>query len=413
MKNKIGPLLLSGLMIGPILGSGVILLPPLAYGKLGTATLWSWIIIMALGAIFAMIFSKLSILYPGDGGMTIAIEKSIGKKLKLYASLLMISAVSFGPTAVMLTASDYLIKLSIFEFISPVLIALGLVLLCFLLLLKDIKFISTLSFILSSAIAVILMVSSAVVLINTPIEIAPIQSVDPTSLGQVVLLLFWAIIGWEIVGNYSEQVRDLEKTIPKATAISLIVITVTYITISLAIQAFPYSDSLSLVQVLAPTFGSAAPALLAILVTGLCACTYLLIVGALARLVNSLAVEMYIPSVFKHKNKNGIPVTGVIYFISVHTIVLSLTHFKILDLELIVSIANGFFLANALIGLVASMKIIDGIGYKIGGAILAISLLVILSFSSMSIFIALAFVYGLAHIISMKNSRSVVAAELE
>lgn len=78
-RKKIGPFLLSGLMIGPILGSGIILLPPpLAYGKLGTGSIWSWVTIMGLGAIFAMIFSKLSILHPGDGGMTIAIEQAMG-----------------------------------------------------------------------------------------------------------------------------------------------------------------------------------------------------------------------------------------------------------------------------------------------------------------------------------------------
>lgn len=100
MNKKIGPLLLSGLIIGPILGSGVILLPPLTYGKLGASSIWAWIIIMALGVVFALIFVKLSVLYPGDGGMTIAIEKALGKTPKLYASLLMIASVTFGPVAV-------------------------------------------------------------------------------------------------------------------------------------------------------------------------------------------------------------------------------------------------------------------------------------------------------------------------
>lgn len=413
MNKKIGPLLLSGLMIGPILGSGVILLPPLAYGKLGTATIWSWIIIMVLGALFAMIFSKLSVLHPGDGGMTIAIEQALGKKLKLYASLLIISAVSFGPTAVLLTAADYLNKLPMFLMVSKPIIGLILVIISFIILLKDIKFISTLSFVLSSIIAVTLVMSSIVVLSRQTIEIAPIRSVEIMPFGKVVLLLFWAIIGWEIVGNYSNQVRDIKKTIPLATITSIIVITLTYIVISLAIQAFPYSESLSLVQILESVFGNSASIILALLVTGLCLCTYLLIVGAIARLVHSLSSENYLPKVFQRKNENNIPYIGVIYFTAVHSIVLMLTHFGILNIEKIVSIANGFFLANAVIGLIASLKIIDGKLYKIGGIMLSISFLLILSFSSIEIFMALGVVFLLTLYMQQRKERTILSMNLK
>lgn len=404
MKKKIGPLLLSGLMIGPILGSGIILLPPLAYGKLGSSAIWSWIIIMTLGALFAMIFSKLSIIYPGDGGMTIAIEKSLGKKFKLYASFLMISAVSFGPTAVMLTASDYLGNLEIFKGININYIAMALVALSFLLLLKDIKFISTLSFIFSTVITVILFISSLVVLVQQGVNIAPITEVQWIPSLKAVMLLFWAIIGWEIVGNYSDQVKDLKKTMPVATTISLIVITLTYIIIALAIQTFPYNAQLSLVNILYATFGQFSVTILALLVSGLCLFTYLLIVGALARLINTLSSEEYLPKFMEKKNKNDIPVNGVLYFTTMHILVLTLVNLGILNLELIISIANGFFLANALIGLIASMKVIDGLVYKVGGIILSISLSVLLSFSSKSIFIAMFFVYLAASYLDKKKS---------
>jgi APA family basic amino acid/polyamine antiporter len=413
MNKKIGPLLLSGLMIGPILGSGIILLPPLAYSKLGTASIWSWIIIMVLGALFAMIFSKLSVIHPGDGGMTIAIEQALGKKLRLYSSLLMISAVSFGPTAVLLTAADYLNKLQMLSMVSKSIIALILVIISLIILLNDVQFISTLSFVLSSIIAITLIISSIIVLSRHTIEIDPIQTVEILPLGKVVLLLFWAIIGWEIIGNYSNQVRDIKKTIPQATIISIIVITLTYILISLAIQAFPYSEALSMVQILQSVFGRHAKIILSLFVTGLCLCTYLLIVGALGQLIYSLSSENYLPKVFQRKNKNNIPYIGIMYFITMHIIVLTFTHFEILNIEGILSIANGFFLANAVIGLIASLKIIDGLLYRIGGIILSISLLVILSFSSIEIFIALGVVFLLTLYIDQRRENTILTTNLK
>lgn len=111
------------------------------------------------------------------------------------------------------------------------------------------------------------------------------KNTEIKSFGKVVMILYWSIIGWEIIGNYSDQVRNIKRTMPLTTIISLIVITFTYLIISLAIQAFPYSESLSLVQILEPIFGSSSTVILSVLVTGLCLSTYLLIVGALARLI--------------------------------------------------------------------------------------------------------------------------------
>lgn len=405
MNQKIGPIRMSGLMIGPILGSGVILLPPLAYAKLGAGSIWSWIIIMVLGAFFAMLFTKLSILFPGDGGMTIAIEKAFGQKWKLYASFLMISAVTFGPSAVMLTAADYLVKLNILQNVPTSIIAMSLVLLCFIMLQKDLKFISTLSFILSTAIAIVLAVSSSKVLFSGGVAIQPLAQVNISELGNVVLLLFWAIIGWEVIGNYSTQVEAPEKTIPKATVMSLIAITGTYIIIALAFQSLPFSTTLSLVDVLTPSFGRASTSILALLVTGLCVCTYMLIVGALSRLVYSLSSEGFIPSLFSKMNGNNVPINGLLYFISAHIIVLIISLFNIFDIEIIVSIANGFFLANAVIGLLAAAYVIKSPIYKISGVLLAVSLLVILSFSSKLIFLALAILFVSVH--KLDNNKTV------
>lgn len=405
-NKKIGPFLLSGLMVGPILGSGIVLLPPLAYGLLGKGSIWAWLIIMALGALFAMIFSKLSILHPGDGGMTNAIEVFLGKKYKLFASLLMLFAVSFGPTAVMLTASDYLIELNFLRQVPKPAIAIVLVLISFAILMKDLKFISTLSFVLSTGIAVVLLISAVYVLMVNGVYIEPLGSVDPLGLGRVVLLLFWAIIGWEIVGNYSDQVADLKKTIPQATLASVIIITGVYLIVALSIQSFAYTESLSLIHLIQPIFGGLAPWILALLVTGLCLCTYLLIVGALARLMANISEAGYLPKKLSFKNDQQIPTNGIKYFVVVHCLVLVLNILGILDIEKIVNIANGFFLLNALVGLVAAAGIIKSFLVRLSCLVLIISLTVLLAFSTWDIFVGLVFVYVLTSYLYKRKMKS-------
>lgn len=406
MDRKIGPVLLSGLMIGPILGSGVVLLPPLAYKTIGGSAIWAWVLIMALGALFAMIFAKLTMLHPGDGGMMNSIEVSLGKKAKLYASLLMISAVSFGPTAVMLTAADYLVKIDVISNVSKPIIAIVLVALSFMILIKDAKFVSKVSLIISSLTAVIILVCSIIVLSQNGINISPLGSIDIRPFGETTLLLFWAIIGWEVIGNYSNQVHNLNRTVPIATGISVVIITAIYIVMSLAIQSFPPSEGLSLIEVIEPVFGVSSKWILAILVGGLCFSTYLLIVGGLSRLVHSLAVEKYLPKVFERTNDFDVPLSGVLYFVIVHILILIMTQLNILDLERILNIANSFFLLNAIIGLLAGVLIIKSLFIKISSVILIISLGIIMMFSSVDILVALALVFIVSLIIGRKREKS-------
>ena len=99
---------LSGLIIGPILGSGVILLPPLLYNMIGTYSLIIWAVILSLGFIFALVFGKLAIIYPGDSGVSLATKKALGKKYQLLTSFYLICAVFFGPVAVLLIAAQFI-----------------------------------------------------------------------------------------------------------------------------------------------------------------------------------------------------------------------------------------------------------------------------------------------------------------
>ena len=107
-EKKLNTFTLSGLIIGPILGSGVILLPSMLYNMIGNFSLIIWAIILSLGFIFALIFGKLAILFPGDGGVSLATKNALGKKYQLLTSFYLICAVFFGPVAVLLIAGQFI-----------------------------------------------------------------------------------------------------------------------------------------------------------------------------------------------------------------------------------------------------------------------------------------------------------------
>lgn len=106
-ERKLGPVLLSGLIVGPILGSGIILLPPIIYGKTGDYAILAWFMMMIISFLFASLFGKLSVLFPNESGVAHTVELAFGQHIKQLTSVFFIIAGSVGPVAVLMTASQY------------------------------------------------------------------------------------------------------------------------------------------------------------------------------------------------------------------------------------------------------------------------------------------------------------------
>jgi len=362
MKNdnkKLNSFTLSGLIIGPILGSGIILLPPLLYNNIQNNSLFIWIGICIFGFMFALIFGKLAILYKGDGGVSLATKEALGKKWQLLTSFYLIFAVLFGPVAVLLIAAEFL-KIY-FPLINVAIIGFCVYIITYILLIKEIDFIGKLMLIVTSISSIIFLVSSLNILNDVKSFDIVFPSIAYKEVGYSFLLTFWAIVGWEVIGNYSTDVKD-SKTLTKAVIFSAIVVSVIYVLISSAIVFGNFSanqlSNFNLVYLLEPTFGNISSIILNIIAVVLCIGTLILFVGGVARLISSLNLSSY----SSKKTKLNIPI-GALNILSVNYIfVLTLVYFEILNISDLVTFADGFFIANAIIGLITAIKIFEN-GY--------------------------------------------------
>ncbi len=348
MEKKIGPFLLSGLMIGPILGSGIIILPPLAYHTAGPLAFYSWCLTSVLGILFARIFARMTMLLPGDAGVAAAVEQAFGKRAKTLTGYYLIGAVLFGPVAVMLTASSYL---TVFD--NEVLTAAVLVICCTFFLLRDAAFLSKLSLIFSSLAAFTLLAGGILTLVfKFNPEAFTIHEFSFETLGSTMLLLFWTLVGWEVVGNYSGHVKNPKKTIPRAVNLSLLIIGAVSLSVAAATQLVGAKTNIT--AVITPVFGQLSPFVMAVLTLSLCVTTYLMFVGGVARLMTNFGATGDIPQIFARKSSSGAPVISVIFLSAFYLFVLAATGSGILDMTKIVLLADGFFLANVLTGLAAA-----------------------------------------------------------
>jgi len=380
-KQKLNTFTLSGLIIGPILGSGLILLPPLLYNMIQEYSLVVWIIILSLGFSFALIFGKLAILFPGSGGVTLATKNSLGKKYQLLTSLYLICAVFFGPVAVLLIAAEFLHEY--FSHINIVLLAIILYIITYILLLIKIDFLGKLMLIVSSLITIIFLISSINILMNVNSFTFSLPTIEINQIGYSFLLAFWAIVGWEVIGNYSEEAKDT-KTLKNSVIFSAIIVSSVYFLVSLAICFGEFDQSkenFKLVWLIEPIFGEYSHIILSSISIILCVGTLILFIGGVARLIAYLNFS-------KHTSKyinTGAPIGALNFLAFIHCITLALVYFNYLTLDNLVAFADGFFIANALIGLISAVVIFKAGFLKINAIILSIVFFGILLFSNIYI----------------------------
>ena len=344
-SKNIGTITLSGLIVVPVLGSGIVLLPPLAYKLIGKWAIAAWIIIMLLGIIFAYVFIFLSLKSPGNEGVAIAVGNTLGNFWRELTSNFLTAAVCFGPTAVLITAADFLKNFSFFSNIKVEMIAFGMEFICALILICGIKALAKFTLILTALTAALLFSGSIYTLIFASNVHAPQTSFSFSKFGYTLLLLFWAIIGWEIIGNYIEDIENPKSSLVKAMTISLTVIISLYITVALSVQNVS-SNSHDILAIMTPLFGSFSLPIITIVASGLCICTYLMIVGGVSRMSAKRASSNKLPVYLSYINKYGSPVNAIITLVAIHFVVLSLASANLLSLDKIVTCANVFFLSN-------------------------------------------------------------------
>ncbi|RXJ67693.1 hypothetical protein CRV08_10000 [Halarcobacter ebronensis] len=382
--KKLNALTLSGLIIGPILGSGVILLPPMLYNMIGNYSLIIWAIILLLGFIFALVFGKLATLYPGDGGVSLATKAALGKKYQLLTSFYLICAVFFGPVAVLLIAAKFIQEY--FPNTSLEVLAFFVYVITYFLLLIRISFLGKLMLIVTSTITIIFLFSSINILFTTEHFSLNIHNISFEEFGYSFILVFWAIVGWEVIGNYSNEVEN-SITLTKAVVFSAIIVSLVYILMTLAIcfGEFPKEEEFKLLFLIEPIFGKYSNIILSTISNILCIGTLILFVGGVSRLITSLQLTKISSKV----SKNGVPIGALNILSIIYIITLFLVYFDYLTLDNLVAFADGFFIANAIIGLITAIVLFDRGILKYGAIFLTLLFFAILLFSNIFILITI------------------------
>ncbi len=312
-QPRIGLALGSALYVASVLGTGILLLPTLAARAAGPASLVAVAAVLLASVPLAATFAALATRHPDSGGVATYVRLALGATAARMTGYWFFFGVCVGSPVVALLGAQYVVAMlggtqwQVYAvgaaFLVPPLVtnAVGL------------RLAGPVQLALTGALVVLVV---GVVLVSLPAAdtatLVPFAPRGRTGVAAAASLYVWAFAGWEAVTHMAGEFRDPRRTIPRATAIALVVVgaaylALQYVTVTVLGDRAASSDVplMDLVDVGLPGVGRVLVALVAGIVTLGVLGTYL---GAFAKLGASLGRDGDLPRwVARGAQPGGVP----------------------------------------------------------------------------------------------------------
>ncbi len=239
--QSLGFWMLTALVVGNMIGSGIFLLPA-ALAHFGTITIYSWIL-TAIGATFlALVFAKLSSLFPKTGGPYIYCRKGFGDFIGFQVAYNYWIYMWVGNAAIAVAFTGYL---SAFfpELVQNNLVAFfvtaGMIWLVTLINLYGVRFAGIVQLVLTilKLVPLLLITFIAIFYIRSDnlMEFNLSGRSNFSAISGGAMLTLWAFLGLESASVPADEVKNPKQTIPRATIVGTLIVAVIYIVSTIAI----------------------------------------------------------------------------------------------------------------------------------------------------------------------------------
>ena len=242
MHKKLGVWMLTSLVVGNMVGSGVFLLPA-SLAKFGSITIFSWIA-TAIGAMFlALVFAKLSKMFPKTGGPYIYCKEGFGNFIGFQVAYNFWICKWAGSAAIATALTGYLS--AFFPVLDhnnfyAFLVTAGAVWLFTLVNIIGVHLAGSFQLVFTVIKYIPLILAAVIGIFYVDFENLAYFNVSGKSnfaaLSSGAMLTLWAFLGLESASIPADDVENPEKTIPRATIIGTSLAAIVYILCTIAIM---------------------------------------------------------------------------------------------------------------------------------------------------------------------------------
>jgi basic amino acid/polyamine antiporter, APA family len=240
LKREIGVWGLVANSINIIIGAGIFILPVIIAERLGTASIWAYLICGILMIFIMLCFVEVGTNITRTGGAYSYIEESFGK----YAGFLTTNIFIFG-AAVMANAAVANGLINTLSYFLPVFKIQWIRVLIFAIIFGGLAYtnvrgvrnaIFIVKFNTIAKLVPLILIAVFGWFFVTPSNLGWTAGHSVADLGQMSLILIFAFVGAETALNVSGEIKNPKKTIPTGIMLSIIIVVVIYILIQMTVQ---------------------------------------------------------------------------------------------------------------------------------------------------------------------------------
>lgn len=369
--------------VSAILGAGVLVLPGQVASMAGPASLLSWAFACAMGVPLAIMFAALARRYPDAGGVATYVGTAFGPTAGGLSGWLFFVAGSVGQTIVPLTGGYYVAQAFSWSNGSAYVIAGVILLVATGANLAGLRLGARVQLMLAAGVALALMTT---ILVAFPdMELARLTPFVPHGIGSVgegVIVLFFAFAGWEAVAHLAEEFRDPGRDLHRAVAATIVIITVLYVgTAAAVVLTGTYGtnevDHIAIGLLLQNALGGNAAVAAAVVALIISLGTTNAFIAGVSRLGYSLAQSHWLPRPTAHLSASSVPSGGVLTVSAIAFVGLGLAAVRGWGTETLVVVPSTLVVAVYLLAAAAGMRLLHGSGRAAAIATLGLTAIVV------------------------------------
>ncbi|WNF45874.1 L-methionine/branched-chain amino acid transporter [Pseudomonas sp. SG20056] len=367
LNPELGLLQGIGLLSTSLLGTGIFVIPALAATAAGEASLWAWMLLIALVLPVAFTFAQLGRHFPHAGGAPHLIGRAFGARMERLSALLFLAVLPVGLPAALNIASGF--WQALFDLSRGQALAIQLTTLAAMLLLGQRP--AKASGMIQGVIAVAIIATIALIwwLGDLPVSSQPLLPeingswhLLPAALG----VMFWCFVGIEAFTHMGEEFRNPERDFPLALLFGVLLAGLVYWACSVAVLSLHsygnvQTDAASLPRMLDLLLGDHARWIAATVGYLACFASMNVYMQGFARLIWSLAEEGKLPATLAQRNHHGVPARALLLVILSCALCTSLAQLLDLTVDDLIRYANGNFVVIYLLSMAAGVVLLRGI----------------------------------------------------
>jgi amino acid efflux transporter len=361
----------AALTIGAVLGSGILVLPAITAAMAGPASILSWLLMGLFSLPMVIAIGAMSSQFPDSGGMATYVRQAFGHTASQITGILMLSAMPFGMPVTALVGAHYLASIFSWSSAGIHLAATGLLLTAIGLNYRGIE--------LSGRAQVFVVSSILFILTFAVLSAAPqihAQAFMPflphgwVPVGKAMTLLFFAFMGWEMIGHLAEEFRNPHRDLPLSLGIAVILVNVLYLTVAfttIGTEVYLAGNPVTvMVTLVAYRWGELAGTMVALLGFIVCYCPVHTFIAGFSRLVYAQARDGHFPERFAQLHPRfQTPHMTLLFFAPLYLLILLLSYLLSWDLKPLISIPSANFLVVYMLGMISAARILSS---KVGKA---------------------------------------------